>query len=123
MVSLQTPFKKRFQASNAREKRQKSWRLRAALKTLLLLDKAHCSGSKSLKIHIFVFKVGTDVFFHGHQFFGHLSRKESNRSHEIWVSKETNRRVFCREWSNEKPNFSKTPKFALKPLKLPEGPL
>ena len=66
--------------------------------------KPHCSASKSLKLHSFVFKVG---------------KKKK-------VIKSTS--VLQRVWSNEKttlqkPNFSKTPKFALKPSKLPEGPL
>ena len=65
--------------------------------------------------------------------------RRPNRANEISASEESestfekekvnkSTSVLHRLWSNEKttlqkPNFSKTPRFALKPWKLPEGPL
>ena len=73
-----------------------------------------------------------------HAEYNFFATKNFRRANEIWVSEESESTVekekvnkstiaLHGEWSNEKItlqklNFSKTPRFALKPSKLPEGP-
>ena len=113
-----------FEASTP--KKQKSWRIRAELKTQFLpLNKVHYSASKFLKIHICNSKVDTDAVLDGHTISQHfLSRKRDQpdarnlplrRASECIFHKENVNKltsVLHRVWSIEKttlqkPNFSK----------------
>ena len=121
-------------------KKGKSWRIRAALKTQILPQQSASVCIKIPQNSYFDSKADTDTVLNEHKISEHFLFSEKDQSDARSLRLEKSECIFQKEkvnksasvlhrvWSNEKttlqkPNFSKTPRFALKPSKLPEGPL